>query len=53
MPVEHGTTLETWVVIDEVGGWVCAVPDPSRTGGTCGMPVESESCPTHSSEVSG
>ncbi len=44
--------LVTWVVMDEVGGYVCAVPDPSRTGGICGMPVESEPCPTHAPEVS-
>lgn len=41
-----------WVVICGVGGWVCAAPVPTRTGGTCGMPVESEPCPAHSSEVS-
>jgi hypothetical protein len=45
--------LVTWVVMDEVGGYVCAVPDPSRTGGVCGMPVESEACPTHALEVPG
>lgn len=42
-----------WVVISGVGGYVCAAPESSRTGGICGMPVESEPCPTHAPEVSG
>jgi hypothetical protein len=51
--LRHDGAPEAWVVIDEVGGWVCAVLDPSRTGGMCGMPVESEPCPTHAPEVTG
>lgn len=30
------------------GGFVCAVPDPDRPCGICGMPVESEPCSEHS-----
>lgn len=38
---------EAWVVINLVGGWVCAEPDQGFPGGICGMPVESEPCNTH------
>jgi hypothetical protein len=33
-----------WVICMEVGGYVCAAPDPSAFDGICGMPVESEPC---------
>jgi hypothetical protein len=38
---------EAWVVIDLVGGYVCAEPDPAMPDGICGMPVESEPCTIH------
>lgn len=38
---------ERWVLISEVGGWVCAEPDPNGPDGECGMPVETESCSIH------
>jgi hypothetical protein len=33
-----------WSAACAPGGYVCAVPDPSRSDGICGMPVESEPC---------
>lgn len=42
-----GGRRERWVIIDTVGGWVCAEPDPGQPDGLCGMPVESEPCDIH------
>jgi hypothetical protein len=42
-----GAPRERWVIIDTVGGWVCAEPDPDQPDGECGMPVESEPCDRH------
>lgn len=39
--------LEMWLLINGVGGWVCAEPDDTTQDGMCGMPVESESCSIH------
>ena len=38
---------EAWIVVDLVGGYVCAEPDPGLPDGICGMPVESEPCDIH------
>lgn len=35
---------EKWLVIDGVGGYVCAEPVADNPDGICGMPVESEPC---------
>jgi len=42
---------EAWVVIDHVGGYVCAEPAPALPDGICGMPVESEPCNIHHPEA--
>lgn len=39
--------LDRWVIIDGVGGYVCAAPTPGYPDGICGMPTESEPCPEH------
>jgi hypothetical protein len=44
---------EAWVIIDEVGGYVCAEPDPGYPGGICGLPVESEPCSIHHPDAGG
>ena len=41
---------EAWIIIDLVGGWVCAEPEAGQPDGTCGMPVESEPCSIHHPE---
>lgn len=46
----HGRR-EKWALIDGVGGYVCAEPDPAGVDGICGMPVESEPCNIHHPEV--
>lgn len=33
--------------LDEIEGWVCAVPDPAGPDGFCGSPVESGPCARH------
>lgn len=38
---------ERWVIINGVGGYVCAAPAPGCPDGICGMPTESEPCPEH------
>lgn len=46
----NGDLPARWVFvpgIGEIGGWVCAVPDPGRPDGICGNPVESEPCGQH------
>ena len=36
-----------WITDPAPGGMVCAVSDPSRPDGICGIPVESEPCGKH------
>lgn len=38
---------ETWIVINGVGGYVCAEDDKGRPDDICGMPVETEPCTIH------
>nr|WP_301951245.1 hypothetical protein [Nonomuraea gerenzanensis] len=38
---------EVWVIHDEMGGYVCAEPDPEGPDGICGMPTETEPCDRH------
>ena len=38
---------EVWLIIDEVGGYVCAEAGPDGPDSICGMPVESEPCSIH------
>lgn len=38
---------EAWIVVDLVGGYVCAETAPGLPDGICGMPVESEPCHIH------
>jgi hypothetical protein len=38
---------EQWVIVAEVGGYVCSYPDSNGLEGICGFPVESEPCPKH------
>lgn len=38
---------ETWSDAVPPGGYVCAVPDPGKPDGICGMPTESEPCTLH------
>ena len=42
----HGRR-ERWVVVDYVGGWICAEPDPDGPDGICEMPVEDVPCTIH------
>lgn len=44
-----GMDVEFWSSACVPGGWVCGAIDPQRPDGVCGMPVESEPCPEHSS----
>jgi len=45
-----GPYTEVWDASCAPGGYVCGTPDPTRPGGICGMPVESEPCPDHAPE---
>lgn len=42
---------EVWSSACAPGGYVCAVPDPDRPDGICGMPVESEPCAEHQARL--
>jgi hypothetical protein len=44
--MEDGRPI-AWVDDPLPGGVVCAVADPAKRHGLCGMPVESESCSIH------
>lgn len=38
---------ERCIIVQGIGGYVCAMPDPDRPDGICGMPTESEPCDQH------
>lgn len=44
---DRPTCPEVWSDACAPGGYVCAVPDPDRPDGICGMPVEDEPCAAH------
>lgn len=51
--IRAGGRREKWIVIDGVGGYICAEPEPGKPDGICGMPVESEPCNIHHPEDTG